>query len=115
MVKKNYKGRCVKISSDKAKEICRTYNDIQLAYLKKMETDETVAEIQCNTPLDGEDIGEYCTDFLCVKSNGDMMVRECVFRKHLLKPLTVKLLEASRLYWLNRGVDDWGVVIDAEK
>lgn len=40
------------------------------------------------------------------------MVRECVFRKFLMKPMTVKLLDASREYWRNRGVSDWGVVID---
>lgn len=114
MIKKNYKGRCIKKSVSKAKEVCRTYNDIQLAYLDKLQADETITEIQCNIPLDGE-IGEYSTDFLCVKSDGDMLVRECVFRKHLLKPLTVKLLDSSRLYWLNRGVNDWGLVIDEEK
>ena len=43
------------------------------------------------------------------------MVRECVFRKFLTKPMTVKLLDASRDYWLKHGVSDWGVVIDEEK
>lgn len=42
------------------------------------------------------------------------MVRECVFRKFLMKPLTVKLLDASREYWLRHGVTDWGLVIDEE-
>ena len=42
------------------------------------------------------------------------MVRECVFRKFLKKPMTVKLLDASRDYWLNHGVSDWGLVIDEE-
>jgi hypothetical protein len=32
----------------------------------------------------------------------------------LMKPLTVKLLDASRDYWLRHGVTDWGVVIDEE-
>lgn len=114
MIKKNYKGRCVKKSVSKAKEICRTYNTLQLAYLEKLQADETISEIQCNIPLDSE-IGEYNTDFLCVKTDGDMLVRECVYRKHLLKPLTVKLLDASRLYWLSRGVNDWGLVIDEEQ
>lgn len=54
----------------------------------------------------------YTTDFVCVKVDGDLMVRECVFRKHLMKPLTVKLLDASREYWLRHGVTDWGLVID---
>ena len=42
------------------------------------------------------------------------MVRECVFRKFLKKPMTVKLLDASRDYWNNHGVSDWGIVIDEE-
>ena len=115
MIKKNYKGRCIKKSVSKSKEVCRSYNDLQLAYLDSLQSNDDITEIQCNIPLDGEEIGEYNTDFLCTKSNGDLLVRECVFRKHLLKPLTVKLLDASRSYWLNRGIDDWGLVIDAEK
>ena len=66
-------------------------------------------------PLDGLDFGEYTTDFLCILENGDIMVRECVSRDHLTKPMTAKLLDISRNYWLNRGVKDWGLVINAEK
>lgn len=47
--------------------------------------------------------------------NGDLMVRECVYRKFLTKPMTVKLLDASYEYWLKHGVTDWGLVIDEEK
>ena len=46
--------------------------------------------------------------------NGDVMVRECVLRKHLAKPMTVKMLDISREYWLRHGVSDWGLVIDEE-
>ena len=42
------------------------------------------------------------------------MVRECVFRKYLMKPKTVKLLDASREYWFRKGISDWGLIIDAE-
>lgn len=115
MIKKNYKGRCIKKSVSKSKEVCRTYNNLQLAYLDSLQSNDDITKIQCNIPLNDEEIREYNTDFLCIKSNGDLLVRECVFRKHLLKPLTVKLLDASRSYWLNRGVNDWGLVIDAEK
>lgn len=62
-----------------------------------------------------DELGEFTTDFVCVKTNNDLMVRECVQRNHLTKPLTVKLLDASRDYWLRHGVTDWGLVIDAEK
>ena len=50
-----------------------------------------------------------------MKADGDFMVRECVERKFLMKPRTVKLLDASKNYWLRHGVKDWGLVIDAEK
>lgn len=114
MIKKNYKGRCIKKSVSKAKDVCRTYNEIQLAYLEKLQTNNDIAEIQCNVPLDAE-LSDYTTDFCCVNSDGDILVRECVYRKHLCKPMTIKLLDDSRLYWINRGVTDWGLVIDAEK
>ena len=43
------------------------------------------------------------------------MVRECVSRNHLTKPLTAKLLDASRNYWISHGISDWGIVIDKEE
>ena len=43
------------------------------------------------------------------------MVRECVEEKYLMKPMTVKRLDASRTYWLRLGVQDWGLVIDGEE
>ncbi len=51
-------------------------------------------------------------DVVCVKINKDLMVRECVEKQHITKPLTVKLLNISRAYWLNHGIIDWGIVID---
>ena len=54
------------------------------------------------------------SDFLCTKKKKKKMVRECVQRKHLTKPLTVKLLDISRDYWLGQGIEDWGVVINEE-
>ena len=35
--------------------------------------------------------------------------------KYLMKPMTVKLLDASRTYWLRLGVQDWGRVIGGEE
>lgn len=65
--------------------------------------------------LNGLAEGDYTSDFVCVKADNDLVVRECVYRKYLTKPMTVKLLDMSREYWLNHGVSDWGLVIDAEK
>lgn len=114
MRKRNYKGRCEKRTISKCEDICRTYDAIQYAYADILQSNENIKEIHCNVPMDGLSVGEYTSDFVCVKSNGDLLVRECVNRKFLTKPLTAKLLDASRLYWLRRGVTDWGLVINEE-
>ena len=115
MRKKNYKGRCVKRTILKSKEPCRTYDDIQFAYLDMLNGDKNIKEIYCNVLLDDTDLSEYTTDFLCEKVDGSMMVRECVFRKFLLKPMTAKLLDMSKQYWFHKKIYDWGIVIDEEK
>ena len=114
MRKKNFKGRCEKRVLGKCAEVCRTYDAIQYAYADLLQASDEIKEIRCNVLLDGLEVGEYTSDFVCTKADGDLMVRECVFRKFLMKPLTVKLLDASREYWLRYGVTDWGVVIDEE-
>ena len=101
MRKKNFKGRCEKRMLGKCTEVCRTYDAIQYAYANLLQASDEVKEIKCNVLLDGLDVGEYTSDFVCTKTDGDLMVRECVFRKFLTKPLTVKLLDASREYWLS--------------
>ena len=112
MRKKGYKGRCEKKNLGKSQEVCRTYDAIQFNYADVLQNDNSIQEIRCNVLMDG--LGAYTSDFVCVKSDGDLMVRECVFRKFLKKPMTVKLLDASRDYWLKHGVSDWGIVIDEE-
>lgn len=109
MRKKNFKGRCEKRTISKCEDVCRTFDPIQYAYADVLQASEEIKEIRCNVPLDGE---EYTSDFVCVKSNGDLLVRECVDRRFLTKPLTVKLLDVSRHYWLRRGVTDWGLVVN---
>ena len=49
---------------------------------------------------------------IATKTDGTLMVRECVYRDKLTKPLTCKMLDASREYWIGHGVTDWGIVID---
>ena len=58
--------------------------------------EDSIIEFQCNVMLSGLEAGEYSSDFVCKKQNGDLMVRECVERRFLKKPMTVKLLDASR-------------------
>lgn len=111
MQKKNYKGRCTKKNLSKCKGVCRTYTPLQEAYADILQKDDDIIEFECNVLLDGE---EYTTDFLFKKEKGDLAVRECVTRNYLTKPMVIKLLDMSRTYWLSRGVDDWGVVIESE-
>jgi len=109
MRKKNFKGRCEKRVISKCSEVCRTYDPLQYAYADILQASDNIKEIKCNVLLDGL---EYTSDFVCTKADGDLMIRECVYRKFLMKPLTVKLLDTSREYWLKRGATDWGLVID---
>lgn len=115
MRRKGYKGRCEKRTLSKCLEVCRTYDAIQYAYADILQSMDDVTEIRCNVFLEGFEMGEYMSDFVCTKENGDLMVCECTFRKFLMKPMTVKLLDASREYWLKHGVNDWRLIIDAEK
>lgn len=115
MRKVSYKGRCEKKSLKKCKEVCRTYNPIQSKYADVLEESVDIQEIRCNVPLEGAEESGYMTDFVCVKSGGDLMVRECLPRNRLTKPLNVKLLDMSRNYWTKRGVADWGIVTNAEE
>lgn len=115
MRKKNYKGRCEKRVLSKSKEVCRFYDAIQSKYADILQEDKSIEEIRCNVQLESLPEGEFTSDFLCVKKNGEYMVRECVQRKHLQKSMTVKLLDISRDYWLKHNISDWGIVIDAEK
>ena len=116
MLKKDPKTRCEKKILSKCEEVCRLYNRIQIAYADVLENNDEITRFKCNVPLENLDIGEYTTDFVCWKADGSLRVRECVERKHLSWPSTVKLLDASREYWyVKRGVEDWGIVIDRKK
>ena len=113
MRKKNFKGRCEKRKLRKCEDVCRTYDAIQYAYADLLNDSSDIKSFQVNVLLDGME-GGYTSDFVCTKIDNDLMVRECVERKHLTKPLTVKLLQASREFWLRHGVSDWGIVIEKE-
>ena len=78
MRKIGYKGRCEKKSLSKSKEVCRTYDPIQSKYAELLDGLPEIEEIRCNVPLEGFKEGDYMTDFVCVKTDGDLMVRECV-------------------------------------
>ena len=111
----NIKDRCTKKKLKKSDEVIRTYDKIQTAYAEILDRDKNIKSIQCNVPLENLEEGEFTTDFVCTKLDGDLMVRECVFRKKLSLPRTCKLLDISREYWRRRGIEDWGIVIEQEE
>ena len=113
---KNYKGsRCTKRKLKKSEVIIRTYDKIQTAYALILDRDPNIEGISCNVPLEDTSEGEFTTDFLCKKTDGDYLVRECVFRKKLSLPRTCKLLDKSREYWARRGISDWAIVVEKGK
>lgn len=109
------KDRCTKKKLSKCEDITRTFDKIQTAFAEVLEKDEEIESFRCNVPLDGLEDGEYTTDFVCTKVNGEILVRECVFRKKLALPRTCKLLDISRDFWLRRGVTDWAIVVEREE
>lgn len=120
MQRKNFKGKCVKRKIDKCKEICKLYSDVQYVYLNILNDDPDIKEVVCNIPLEGSPDEKnpnrkYTTDFLCIRNNGNKIVRECVDRSHLSKPMTIRLLDASRKYWLEQGIVDWRIVTNAKE
>lgn len=114
MRSKDYKGRCTKKKFNKCIEVAKLYDKIQIAYADVLENDPDISSFVCNVPLDDLEEGAFTSDFVCVKTDGDYLVRECVWRKKLTLPRTAKLLETSRKYWLRHGVSDWGIVIEKE-
>ena len=115
MRKKVQKGRCEKRQILKCNEILKTYDAVQYACADYLSAQDYIVEIRCNVILDDLEVDAgYTSDFVCKKKNGDLLVRECVFRKQLDLPRTAKLLELSRVYWAKRGVVDWRIVIDAD-
>ena len=114
MLKQNPKTRCEKRSIAKAVGPCRLYSTLQSRYVDILQANADIKEIRCNYSLDGLELGKYTSDFVCTKQNGSYMVRECVDRRHLTKPMTMRLLEESRRYWLAKGITDWGIIINSK-
>ena len=114
MRKKNYKGRRITRKLSKCLTIFKAYDNVQNAYADVLENDSLVATIQCNVQFEDPELSEYTSDFVCTKTDGSVFVRECMYRKNVLRERSIKLLNASQAYWFKRGVIDWKVVIDAE-
>lgn len=117
MKPKGYKRtRCEKRTMSKCADgVARTYNAIESSYAEMLQENPDIKEFRCQVLLEGLEIGEYCSDFVATKVDGDLRVRECVYRKDLRKLKTAKLLDASRNYWRRRGVEDWGIVVEKKE
>jgi len=102
----------IKKKLDKCQSVFHAFNEIQYTYGIKLDGNTDIVDFKCNVKLIGCSEGEqYTTDFYCTKSNGEIMVRECVDKNKLLKPMTIKMLDISRNYWLSKGITDWGIVL----
>ncbi len=99
MRRTDYKGKRIKRNLTKCCEVFKSYDRVQDSYGTMLENDPEIVEIKCNVPLEDHSIGEYTTDFVCTKEDGSIMVRECVYRKNLLRPKTITLLDFSQRYW----------------
>ena len=115
MRRTDYKGKRITRKLEKSAALFEAFDDIQNALGTILDEDPSIVEIQCNVPLEDTSIGNYTSDFVCIKQDGSLMVRECVYRKVLLRPKTVTLLDFSQRYWFQRGVTDWMVVINHEE
>ena len=115
MRSKRIKDRCTKMQLSKCDTTARLYDQVMIAFAGLLERNKQVSKIMCNVSMDGLEGGDFISDFVCVKANGDYMVRECTWRKKLTLPRTARLLEASRKYWARRGVQDWGIIVEKER
>ena len=84
MKKKSYRGtRCEKRTMSKCADgVARTYNALESKYAEMLQENPDIKEFRCQVLLEGLEIGEYCSDFVAIKMDGDLRVRECVYRKH---------------------------------
>ena len=105
-------SKTMKKKLNKCRNIFYAYNDIQFKYGDVLDQRNDILEIKCNVKVNCELGDTYTTDFYCVKTNGEIMIRECVYQSTLLKPMNIKMLDASRNYWLSKRITDWGIVLD---
>ena len=97
----------------KCADVFYAYNSLQDKYGELLSKRDDVLEFKANIKLVDFSLGDsYTTDFIITTIDGRTLIRECVFKDKLLKPMTIKLLDASRAYWLSKGIKDWGIVVD---
>ena len=91
-------SKTLKRRLSKCQTVFYAYNDIQYAYGIRLDNNPDVVYIKCNVKLVGCPEGEnYTTDFYCTKIDSEIMVRECVDKEKLLKPLTAKSISSLQM------------------
>ena len=113
MRNRNTHSVAIKKKLNKSNKVLCAYSSLQLRYGELLDENINVIDIKANVLLEDFEMGDnYTTDFVFVKNDGSEAVRECVYKKNLMKPSTLNLLDASRNYWASKGIEDWGIVID---
>lgn len=116
MRNKNTHTVTLKKKLSKCTSIFYAYNDLQYKCGDYLDANKDIAEIRCNVPIEACEVeGSFTTDFYCIKTNGEICVRECVYKEKLLRPQTITMLDASRNYWLSKGITDWGIILNESK
>lgn len=110
MRNKVQKGKCVKQTLPHFEGVVKTYDDLQNAAAKLLSGSSEFISIQANVDCIEMDGIKYTSDFLCKDKDGGYTVYECVYRKYIDKPKTVKLLDSSQRFWQGRGCI-WGWII----
>lgn len=72
---------------NKCKGVFRAFSELQFKYGDELESNDEVVEIKSNVVLEDCELGDYTTDFVCVKSNGEL--RLYPLTKNFPKPLLV--------------------------
>ena len=80
MRKKNFKGRCEKRQVSKCEDICRTYDDIQRAYLERLEANKNIKSILLMHRVYFQD-AFFLTTAICIDSCFYSKMRRFVFVK----------------------------------
>lgn len=83
-----YKGRCIKKKLKKSEEVIKLYDHLQVIYADILDSDPNISPITVNYFLQDLPEGEYTSDFVCTKTSGELMVRECVYKNKLTLPRT---------------------------
>ena len=106
-------SQTIKCKLPKCSSVFYAYSELQHKYGELLSQRNDVLEFKANVKLEDFPLGDsYTTDFVITTKDGKTLIRECVYKDKLLKPLSIKLLDASREYWLSRGWSNWGIVVD---